>query len=365
MRVSRARISGSRLSRCGATWVMMTKATPGSGGMALNRYSSASTPPAEAPTPTMGNGLSIGSPAGIERKRVCLRWAAHARLRPGTANSKSFCPPCNAIGGWFGTRQSLLTSERPHMGRANSPPAIGRLLDREQHSKRHKPAERRLKRVFDAYEAAGNAFADEAPGLEAATQRIGRQCKPLQARDAQRGTEAMKAVAIAGGDERRNRLVGVVRVAARIGAAPGDRRFDHEHASTRPQHPRRLAEEDERKCEMMQHVDHDDIGGAGVREREPLGISDTVEPRRGLDVGRHHVGQALLEVADAAADFDGAAAPAGGGDAVVKILVDEAQDRLTLPDTAVVRELTGCCALHHIALMRMNANNTMRSSMKP
>src|SRR5262249_52905490 len=32
-------------------------------GMALNKYSSASTPPAEAPTPTMGNGLSIGSPS--------------------------------------------------------------------------------------------------------------------------------------------------------------------------------------------------------------------------------------------------------------------------------------------------------------
>src|SRR6516162_9226879 len=396
MRVSRARISGSRLSRCGATWVMMTKATPGSGGMALNRYSSASTPPAEAPTPTMGNGLSIGSPAGIERKRVCLRWAAHARLRPGTANSKSFCPPCNAIGGWFGTRQSLLTSERalgsssyrPHMGRANSPLAIGRLLDRQQHSKRYKPTERRFEPAFDAYEAAGNAFADEAPGLEAATQRIGREREPLHARDAQRGTEAMKAVAIAGGDERRDRLVGVVRVAARIGAAvregvgrdanglvmkepvergaaPGDRRLDHEHAPARPQHPRGLAEEHERKFEMMQHVDHDDVGGAGVRERKPLGVRDAVEPLRGLNVGRDHVGEPPLEVADAAADFDGAAASAGGGDAIVEILVDQAQDRLALPHAAVVHELLGRRALHHIALMRMNANNTMRSSMKP
>src|SRR5262249_29461032 len=246
MRVSRARISGSRLSRCGATWVMMTKATPGSGGMALNRYSSASTPPAEAPTPTMGNGLSIGSPAGIERKRVCLGWAAHARLRPGTANSK-------------------FLEYRPHMGRANSPPAIGRLLDREQHSKRHKPTERRFERAFDAQQTAGNAFADEAPRLEAAAQRIGREREPLHARDAQRGAEAMKAVTIAGGDERRDRLIGVVRVAVRIGAAiregvarganglvmkesvegraaPGDRRLDHEHAPARPQHPRRLAE---------------------------------------------------------------------------------------------------------------------------
>src|SRR5499433_1723826 len=51
------------LSRLGARWVTMTKAMPGSDGMALNKYSSASTPPAEAPTPTMGNGLSIGSPS--------------------------------------------------------------------------------------------------------------------------------------------------------------------------------------------------------------------------------------------------------------------------------------------------------------
>jgi hypothetical protein len=84
-----------------------------------------------------------------------------------------------------------------------------------------------------------------------------------------------------------------------------------------------------------------------------------------LNVGRHHVGQPPLEVADAAADFDGSAGPAGGGDAVVEIVVDQAQDRLALPDAAVVGELIGWRALHHIALMRMNANNTMRSSMKP
>ena len=198
----------------------------------------------------------------------------------------------------------------------------------------------------------------------------------------------MKALPIAGGDERRDGLVGIVGVAARIGAAvredvgrganglvmkqpvergaaPGNRRLDHEHAPAWAHHPRRLAEEDEWKFEMMQHVDHDDVGGAGVRERKPLRIRDAVEPRRGLNVGCHHLGQPLLEVADAAADLDGAAAPAGRGDAVVEIVVDEAQNRLALPHSAVIHELIGCRALHHIALMRMNANNTMRSSMKP
>src|SRR6516225_10281842 len=149
------------------------------------------------------------------------------------------------------------------------------------------------------------------------------------------------------------------------GAAPGNRRLHHEHAPARPQHPCGLAEEDERKFEMMQHVDHDDVGGAGVRERKALRIRDAVEPRRGLNIGCDHLAQPALEVADAAADFDGAAAPAGGGDAIVEILVDEAQDRLAIPDAAVVGELVGCRALHHIALIRMNANDTMRSSMKP
>ena len=48
MRVSRARISGSMLSRFGARWVITTKAIPGSGGMVRKRPSKASTPPAEA-----------------------------------------------------------------------------------------------------------------------------------------------------------------------------------------------------------------------------------------------------------------------------------------------------------------------------
>src|SRR5262249_30150998 len=107
-----------------------------------------------------------------------------------------------------------------------------------------------------------------------------------------------------------------------------------------------VAEGQERKCEMMQEVDHDDVGGAGVRERKRLGVRDAVEPRRGLNVGRDHVGEPLLEVADAAADFDGAAASAGGGDAIVEILVDEAQNRLALPDAAVVRKLMGWRPFH-------------------
>src|SRR5215813_772968 len=111
MRVSRARISGSMLSRLGARWVTMTKAMPGSGGMALNKYSSASTPPAEAPTPTMGNGLSIGSP-GRDREKTGLPAVDGSRQGYAKihANSKSLCRLWTATQGRFGTRQKLLRS---------------------------------------------------------------------------------------------------------------------------------------------------------------------------------------------------------------------------------------------------------------
>src|SRR6516164_6328693 len=111
MRVSRARISGSMLSRLGARWVTMTKAMPGSDGMALNKYSSASTPPAEAPTPTMGNGLSIGSPSrDREETGSACGGRLAPRLRQGPANSKSLCQLWNGFGGRFGTRQKPLRS---------------------------------------------------------------------------------------------------------------------------------------------------------------------------------------------------------------------------------------------------------------
>src|SRR5262245_32797322 len=113
MRVSRARISGNMLSRLGARWVMMTKAMPGSGGMALNKYSSASTPPAEAPTPTMGNGLSIGSPSR-DRRETGLPAVGGSRQEYANRpeNSKRLCRPCDAIHGRFGTRQNAFRLAR-------------------------------------------------------------------------------------------------------------------------------------------------------------------------------------------------------------------------------------------------------------
>src|SRR5437667_12665093 len=115
----------------------------------------------------------------------------------------------------------------------------------------------------------------------------------------------------------------------------------------------------------MQHADHDEIGGTVIGEWKPLGIRHAIEPRRVLNVSRDHFGQPTLEIANAAADLDRKTAAARGCDAIVEILVDDAQHALAFPDAAVFRELIGGRALHHIALMRMNANNTMRSRMMP
>src|ERR1700738_5375841 len=52
--VARPIISASMLSRLGGRWVTTTKPMPLSAGVDLKKRSSASTPPAEAPMPTIG-----------------------------------------------------------------------------------------------------------------------------------------------------------------------------------------------------------------------------------------------------------------------------------------------------------------------
>jgi hypothetical protein len=53
--------------------------------------------------------------------------------------------------------------------------SVCRLVDNQQHSKPRKATERRLKRALDAQQAPGDAFADNAPRLKAATERVGRK----------------------------------------------------------------------------------------------------------------------------------------------------------------------------------------------
>src|SRR5437660_3206834 len=117
MRVSRAKISGSMLSRLGARCVMMTKAMPGSAGIALNRYSSASTPPAEAPTPTMGKDLSIDSP--VRKGKRLLGRATAPKLRRALMNSKRLPLTCGEMHRRFAARQPLLRPVERFAGELN------------------------------------------------------------------------------------------------------------------------------------------------------------------------------------------------------------------------------------------------------
>jgi hypothetical protein len=61
-----------------------------------------------------------------------------------------------------------------------------RLFDDQHQPKRRDATEHRLERAFDPQHAPGHACADEAPTLEAAAERIGGECEPFHACDAQR-----------------------------------------------------------------------------------------------------------------------------------------------------------------------------------
>src|SRR5262249_60414020 len=100
-------------------------------------------------------------------------------------------------------------------------PAFHRFLDYQQHAKAGEAAEEGLERAFDPQQAARGAYADEAPRLEAAAQRIGAERKPLHGGDAQRRKEAMEPLAIAGGEKGGYGLIGGVGIAAGIGISVG------------------------------------------------------------------------------------------------------------------------------------------------
>ena len=230
-------------------------------------------------------------------------------------------------------------------------------------------AEHRFDGALDLQQAARHAGAEQTPALKSAAQRIGRERKPVDPRDAQAGKQPMKSLTVPRRQKRRNRLIGVVRIAARgraavdqnVGrgahrllvqeaieqrAAPGDGRFHHQHAAAGTQHPLDLAKEGDRKLDVMQHVHHDNVGGARCGERQTLRIGDAIEPRRELNVGRHNVAETLFQVADAAADLDGQARPAVRDEPIIKIVVDEAQHRLALPHLRVLAERLGRVCHH-------------------
>ncbi len=114
---------------------------------------------------------------------------------------------------------------------------------------------------------------------------------------------------------------------------------------------------------MVQDIDHDNIRDRAVRERQVLRVRDAIEPWGELDVRRDDIRQSLLQISDPAADFDRKARCAGGDDAIVKIIVDSPQNRFAVPRRQVLVQRLGHFA--YTALIRRNANNTMRSSIRP
>lgn len=88
----------------------------------------------------------------------------------------------------------------------------------------------------------------------------------------------------------------------------------------------------------MQHVEHDDVGQRARTEGKLLAIGDQVEPRRELDVRRNQRRDLFLEIANAAAQLQRDAVDAGGSDPIEHVVVDGAQDRLAVPNGAIVRK---------------------------
>ena len=113
--------------------------------------------------------------------------------------------------------------------------------------------------------------------------------------------------------------------------APRDCRLGHHQAAASGKHALGLLQEQERKLNVVQHVDHDNIGDRSGRKRKLLRIGHQIEPGRTLDIGGDDVGKARLELANSTPDFERRPANAGRCDAIVNVTVDPAQKRLLIP----------------------------------
>src|ERR1700739_1695350 len=90
------------------------------------------------------------------------------------------------------------------------------LFDDDQHAKAGEAAEQRLEGTLEAQQPARGAHAEQAPGLKPAAEWIGRESDPVAPRDAKSGKAGMNPRALAGAEKGRDRLVGIIRIAARV-----------------------------------------------------------------------------------------------------------------------------------------------------
>jgi len=90
----------------------------------------------------------------------------------------------------------------------------------------------------------------------------------------------------------------------------------------------------------MQNVDHDNVCNRAGRERQALRISHEVKPWRALDIARNHIGKSELELPNSAANFGRSPADTDSRNTVVHVIIDTAEQRLFIPDNAILIERT-------------------------
>jgi hypothetical protein len=89
---------------------------------------------------------------------------------------------------------------------------------------------------------------------------------------------------------------------------------------------------------MMQDVEHHDARKTAIREWQPMGIGDDIDPWKGQDVGRYDIGSEILDVGGPAADIEDAAFRTAIEQPPMKISVQEAY-RFFLFPTAAMNDL--------------------------
>ena len=85
----------------------------------------------------------------------------------------------------------------------------------------------------------------------------------------------------------------------------------------------------------MQHVQHHDAGKRPIRKRQPVSVSDDVDPWKAHDIGCDDIRPELLDVRSAAADIEDAAVRAAADQLPVEVVVQQPQRGFLFPNRAV------------------------------
>jgi len=118
--------------------------------------------------------------------------------------------------------------------------------------------------------------------------------------------------------------------------------FEEDQAAARSEDTSELGEGGAGKLEVMPDVEKDEVGDGGVGERKRVGVFLAIEPRVGKEVGGDAVGDDLLDIAHAGAEFDGEAGEVAtefGGEGAVEVEVDLPEERFAVPRAPIAEDL--------------------------